>query len=199
VKARNYRATKNQVIARKIVAWLKEKGVTRLIVGDLTGIRNMPRTPQNDYIWKRVQEWPCFDLQSRVNSCCHEEGIVTEPGDQQFVSQTCPCCGSTDRAQVDLARHMFACLMCTYKRDLDKTAAFNLLKRSGCELAVRGILDRAKAARERLGGAAVPGIARNDEIGSVSEPFPSAEAAVQVGASSANQRRNGTARKAGRK
>lgn len=128
--AARWRQTRNQVIARRAAEWLASRGVDRLYIEDFEGIRNgePETTPGGRWIWERIQEWPYFDLCSRLVSCCEELGIVAHVVPAKYISQTCPSCEKQDASLRQLAKWRLKC-SCGFSRHLDVAAAMNVRAR----------------------------------------------------------------------
>lgn len=160
-KAERWRETRCQVIARRFVAWLIKEGVTRLYLDDFSGIRD--ERPENlekgTWIWERIQEWPYYQLEMRIGSCCEEAGIETIRRSPQGISQACSFCGS--RA-VTVSSRKISCQECKKSRHLDvSAAAVNLqageLERSGGPPPpVVGSRKKTKIKKTKIGGARKP-------------------------------------------
>ena len=129
-KAARWRQTRNQVIARRAAEWLAARSVDRLYVEDFEGIRGgePETTPGGRWIWERIQEWPYFDLCSRLVSCCEEHGISVHVVPARYISQTCPACGKQDDALRQLGTWRIKC-PCGFRRHLDVAAAMNVRAR----------------------------------------------------------------------
>lgn len=121
-KAERWRETRCQVIARRFVTWLSKEGVTRLYLDDFSGIRDTP--PEllegGQWIWERIQEWPYYQLQMRISSCCEEAGIETIVRSPEGISSCCSFCGS--RA-VTISKRRIRCNECKKSRHWDVSAA----------------------------------------------------------------------------
>ncbi len=121
-KAERWRETRCQTIARRFVDWLVKEGVTRLYLDDFTGIRDAPpeTLEQGQWIWTRIQEWPYYQLQMRISSCCEEVGIETIVRSPQGISSSCSFCGSR---LVTIDKRRIRCSECKKSRHLDISAA----------------------------------------------------------------------------
>lgn len=130
-KAENWRKTKCQTIARQLAMWMSQKDVSRVFIEDFSGIRNGPieKLDGGKMVWDRIQEWPYFELQTRLTSCLQEYGIEVETVPASYISQTCPDCGCVSTANVDLKNRLFRCTACKYKSHLDIAAAKNVMAR----------------------------------------------------------------------
>ena len=130
-KAERWRATKCQTIARNFAQWVHEEGYTVVYLEDFKGIRDsIPEKLQGGKrIWDLIQEWPYYQLGSRIVSCLEEVGIRVEIVPSEGISQTCPKCGHRDVANIQLRRRLFCCTACAHKEHLDVAAARNALAR----------------------------------------------------------------------
>lgn len=121
-KAERWRETRCQTIARRLVDWLVKESVTRLYLDDFTGIRDTPpeKLEKGQWIWERIQEWPYYQLQMRISSCCEEMGIETIVRSPQGISSSCSYCGSR---LVTIEKRKLRCSECKKTRHLDISAA----------------------------------------------------------------------------
>lgn len=140
-KSARWRDTKNQTMAREAINWCIKRGKTVLYIEDFKGIRDgKVELLEGGYtVWKRIQEWRFFDLQTRLISCAEEAGMHVYEVPCHQISKTCPACGFVDLKR-KLSR-MFTCPSCGYKRHTDFAAARVLLKR-GVKLRAEGKLKR---------------------------------------------------------
>lgn len=136
-KAERWRETRNQGIARSFVAWCVDHGVIEIILGDFTGIRDgLPeKLKGGKYVWDLVQEWPYFDLQTRIVSCAEELGLHVKTLGAEKISQTCTVCGHVDALSVKLRRRIHECTKCQHQEHLDISACKVLLQREGAGVA----------------------------------------------------------------
>lgn len=132
--AANYRATKTQKIAREWVTKVVKHGATVIAREDFTGIRD--GLPENlvggKRVWDAIQEWPFYDLGTRIDSCAEELGLRVVVVDPKDITRTCPQCGHVDPANVNLRWRKIVCTApgCGYKEHLDVAAARNVLARA---------------------------------------------------------------------
>jgi hypothetical protein len=138
-KGERWRATRCQMIARRAAAWLADRGVSKVYIEDFSGIRNgEPAKLEGGLLtWQRIQEWPYFQLESRLRACLEELGIETVKVAPQYISQRCPACGVTDPSHTQLRARLLKCSTCGYSEHLDVAAARNVLAR-GASGPVRG-------------------------------------------------------------
>lgn len=124
--AERWRQTRCQTIARSFVRWLVQQKVTKLYVEDFTGIRDFAVEDLGEHVGQLVQEWPYYQLQTRLVSCAEEAGLTVEQVPAEHISQTCPSCGHVDPENVDLKSWLMKCVECGHKRHLDVAAAWNV-------------------------------------------------------------------------
>lgn len=121
-KAERWRETRCQVIARRFVDWLVKEGVTRLYIDDFSGIRDTPPEDleKGQWIWERIQEWPYYQLEMRIGSCCEEMGIETIRRSPNGISVVCSYCASKS---VRIKNRKMYCRDCRKFRHMDVSAA----------------------------------------------------------------------------
>ena len=126
-KGERGRAAKCQMIARRFGAWLGERGVSRLYMEDFSGIRDgePEKLEGGKAVWDRIQEWPYYQLGTKIASCCAEVGIVVEERPALYISQRCSRCGYTAKENVDLQRRLMTCQQCRFRMFMDANAAEN--------------------------------------------------------------------------
>lgn len=135
-KGENWRRTRCQVIARRLAEWLGARNVSRVYIEDFSGIRDgePEKLEGQKYVWDRIQEWPYYQLQMRLQGCLEELGIAVTVVSAKYISQTCPRCGATDAKHRDLRFWKLRCGKCRYSRHLDVAAAHNVLARGEAAL-----------------------------------------------------------------
>lgn len=124
-----WRSTTNQTIARAFVNWLVENQVTHLRMEDLSGIRDsLPKGAARvaEPVRHLIEEWPYFDLGSRIKSCCEESAIEVEVVPAFFISQRCFKCGHIAPENVQLVERKMVCVKCAHSAHLDVNAARNV-------------------------------------------------------------------------
>jgi hypothetical protein len=132
-RGERWRATKCQTIARAYARWCYDRGIALVYLEDFTAIRRgePERLKGGEHVWKRIQEWPYYELQSRIVSCLEEYGIRAVQLPAEYISQRCPICGYVDESNRNLRRWQLACTNpdrpdCRYRRHLDVAACANL-------------------------------------------------------------------------
>jgi ssDNA-binding Zn-finger/Zn-ribbon topoisomerase 1 len=128
-KAARWRATRCQVIARRLAQWLSDRNVRRVYLDDFVGIRNgLPEQLEGGQTtWQRIQEWPFYEMQMRLIACLQEYGIETVVRPAAYISQRCPRCGHVAQENVDLKFWCVRCTKCRFKKHLDISAGMNLI------------------------------------------------------------------------
>jgi hypothetical protein len=127
-KAERWRETRNQVIAARLSAWLHDRGVGRVYLEDFTGIRDgEPEKMENgERVWRRVQEWPYYQLELALRSALEAYGIEVVTEAPHYISREDPRDGSA--AERDL-RHWKLRAADGKAWHLDVGAALNILRR----------------------------------------------------------------------
>lgn len=158
-KAERWRETRCQVIARRFVDWLVKEGVTRLYIDDFSGIRDTPpeALKNGQWIWERIQEWPYYQLEMRIGSCCEEMGIETIRRNPNGISSRCSYCSSK---QVSVVARKIICQDCKKQRHLDVSAAAVNLQLGERERSGEKPLEEEDLSRKRSGAKAKKGSAR---------------------------------------
>jgi transposase len=155
-KATRWRQTRAQTAARRAAEWLVARGVTRVVIEDLTGLRH--GEPEGlkggEHVWKRIQRYPIYDHGMRFRSCCEEAGIEIIEVPAAYHSQRCPACGHVDESHRDLRWWKLRCSKCSFSRDLDIAAALNALERGEAKREGRpSAFDELPKPKRKRGGA----------------------------------------------
>jgi len=152
-RADRWRDTKCQVVASRVVKWLSDKGVGRVIIEDLSGIRD--GDPQEliggKAVWDRIQTWPYYNLERRILSCCEDVGISVIKVPAHHISQTCPKCAFVEDENAKRIEQRFRCGKCGHRRHIDVVAALAVLAR-GVAMEEDGASDSSEIDRLRIGG-----------------------------------------------
>jgi transposase len=131
LKAERWRETKCQIVARQFSKWFSDRGVSTVFVDDLTDIRDQNPARLGAVIYNRIQEWPYYQLQTRLISCLEEAGITAIRNEVKDISRICPECSHKNEATTVYRDRLFKCERCGYTRHIDVVAAINNMKR-GC-------------------------------------------------------------------
>lgn len=155
-KATRWRQTRAQTAARRATEWLVARGVTRVVIEDLTGLRH--GEPEGlkggERVWQRIQRYPIYDHGMRLRSCCEEAGIEVIDVPAAYHSQRCPACGHVAEEHRDLRWWKLRCTKCSFNRDLDVAAALNALERGEAKREGRpSAFDELPKPKRKRGGA----------------------------------------------
>lgn len=164
-KAERWRKTRCQVIARRFVDWLVTNDIARLYVDDFTGIRDaLPEKIEGGkWVWQRIQEWPDYQLQMRIASCCEEEGIDVVVRNPARITTTCPRCDHCSPDNISLKTRRFLCKECQFSRNMDVVAAKNNLRFGEAERLKEEAEKAAKAVKDVVSTEGVEGDGRRYE------------------------------------
>jgi len=128
-KGERWRETLCQRVARKYAEWFRAKGVWAVFIDDFSGIRDSEPDSGGKMLWKRIQDWPYFQLQSRLESCLQECGITVYYNKPANTSKICPKCGfKNEPAKLGVER-LFICQNpgCRFTKNIDVVSAMNNL------------------------------------------------------------------------
>ena len=115
-----------ELASRGLVDWCVLNHVGKLRLEKLTGIRGR-LTEEYDPGWnRRVNTWPWYYLQQRIEQKCAEAGIEVEFVQAAGTSQTCSNCGHRDAASRNGVA--FVCTRCGYQCHADLNAANNIAR-----------------------------------------------------------------------
>jgi hypothetical protein len=128
-KTARWRKTRMQTIAREAARWLRDRGVSRVLVDDLEGIRDgaVELLDGGKPVWDRIQRWPYYEMGSRLVACLEEYGIGAEKRPVPFASRDCPQCGEAHEERT--VGRKFVCRGCGYSRHVDVVLGLNLIGR----------------------------------------------------------------------
>lgn len=130
-KADRWRKTRLQETARRFAMWFAAKDVSVVFLEDFSGIRDgaPEKLSGGKMVWDRIQEWPYYELGTRLRSCLEEEGIVVIDVPLQDFSRTCPWCSHEHEEKKVLPDRIFKCDRCGKKRHYDVMQATNVMHR----------------------------------------------------------------------
>jgi putative transposase len=98
VMAECYRRTRdlNHKITRLAVDWCIEHNVSKLVVGDVSGISKNTKNEKrlNKKNRQKVSQWEFYKQRQYLEYKCEEVGIETILESENGTSKTCPRCGS---------------------------------------------------------------------------------------------------------
>jgi putative transposase len=131
--ARLYRIRKKRfrhavaTFARQLVKGLYSQGVSSIVIGELTGIRNgNPHGRQGNAMVHNY--WSHKHIADRLRWTAEEYGIKIETVSEAYTSQTCPRCHS--RYSLRVLRG-FRCLDCGLEAHRDAVGVLNIAARCG--------------------------------------------------------------------
>jgi putative transposase len=118
--------------ARQLVKDLYARGVSTIVIGELTGIRNgnVHGRQGNAMIHNY---WSQKHVADRLTWAAEDYGIKVETISEAYTSQTCPRCGSRNTERI---LRGFKCLDCGLEAHSDAVGVLNMAARCG-EHAVR--------------------------------------------------------------
>jgi len=112
----------NHETSKGIVAAAIEAGVARILMEDLTHIRE--RIKAGKRMRARLHRWAWRQLQTFVEYKARAAGIAVEYVDPAYTSQTCSCCGELGKR----VKHRFVCEKCGLRAHADLNASRNLAR-----------------------------------------------------------------------
>lgn len=133
-----YRIRKNRfrhavaTFARQLVKDLYARGVSTIVIGELTGIRNGNSHGRQGNAMVH-NYWSHKYVADRLRCTAEEYGITIKTISEAYTSQTCPRCRSRNTER--MLRH-FRCLNCGLEAHRDAVGVVNMAARCG-EYAVR--------------------------------------------------------------
>ena len=118
-KVSNYRDTINHIYSKQLVEYAVKNQYGVIQMEDLSGIKEDTGFP------RRLRHWTYYDLQSKIEAKCKENGIKFIKVPAQYTSQRCSRCGNIDKAnRPDQAT--FCCTACGFTANADYNASQNI-------------------------------------------------------------------------
>lgn len=118
-KVSNYRDTINHIYSKQLVEYAVKNQYGVIQMEDLSGIKEDTGFP------RRLRHWTYYDLQSKIEAKCKENGIKFVKIPAQYTSQRCSRCGNIDKAnRPDQAT--FCCTACGFTANADYNASQNI-------------------------------------------------------------------------
>lgn len=107
-----------------------EHGCGKVVIEEYGGIK-----PHKDSDVRRaLLRFPMYQLKQSIKDACEVRGLIFEEVPAEYVSTTCPVCGSNDSRQHNTHTGTFHCRTeCGFERPADFVAALNMLRRSGVD------------------------------------------------------------------
>lgn len=100
---------------------------TLFVLEDLTGIRQATEKVIRKHRYEIVS-WSFYDLEQKIRYKAERYGSKVINVNPAYTSQTCPCCGHTERANRRKKIHTFVCKRCGYRTNDDRIGAMNLYR-----------------------------------------------------------------------
>lgn len=120
----NRTETYNYILASEVAKTAIKLGCGTVKVEDLAGFAA-------DHKYDPfLGSWPYFDLLTKIENKCAENGIKFVKVNPRFTSQTCSKCGHYERGQ-RIDRNTFQCKECGAKMNADYNAARNIAAKKG--------------------------------------------------------------------
>jgi len=93
-----------------------------IVIEDLNNVKSGKK-----YFNNKIQRWSYVKTIDKINRTCEVNGIGLVKVSPSYTSQTCSCCGHTDKNSRKLEE--FLCVSCGYESDADINASVNILNR----------------------------------------------------------------------
>ena len=113
------------IISKRFVELCEEKGVTHIVLGNLSGIRD--NINYSKRLNQQLHNWNFAQLIDFIRYKAERIGITTELISEKYTSQTCCSCGTVDKSNRK-TRGLYVC-KCGNKINADRNGANNILTR----------------------------------------------------------------------
>jgi len=110
--------------SRWFINLCREKGVSEIVIGDLTDIRE--KIDYGDRLNQRLHAWPFAKLIEFIRYKAEDAGIAFRQEPEAYTSQTCHECGRISKS-ARKHRGLYFC-SCSYRANADLNGAANLFK-----------------------------------------------------------------------
>ncbi|XRP96241.1 RNA-guided endonuclease InsQ/TnpB family protein [Methanocaldococcus sp. 16A] len=124
VKERNYINDYIHKISRGIVNLAKEKGVSKIVIGNLS--ENLTKIDIGDRINQQLHRIPFGKLIHKITYKAEEEGITVDLVNESYTSQKCSVCGVIKKSNRKY-RGLYVCSECGAVINADVNGARNIL------------------------------------------------------------------------
>lgn len=111
-------------LTRIYVDWAKEKGISLVACGDVTGIEKESNKGKN--INQKLNQWEYGRIMWLLQYKLEREGIEFKKVNEAYTSQICPCCGFKNKP---LNRN-YRCKNCKSEFHRDVVGDYNILKQN---------------------------------------------------------------------
>ena len=100
---------------------------TLFVLEDLSDVRRSTERVRKDDRYVSVS-WSFYDLEQKLKYKAAMNECLVINVDPRYTSQTCPCCGHTEKANRIKRIHTFVCKRCGYTSNDDRIGAMNLCR-----------------------------------------------------------------------
>ena len=123
----------NHKITYKAIDWCVKRGISTLVVGDLTGIAKNTKGRLSRSSRQRISQWSYYTQKQYLKYKGEEVGIEVVEVNEAYTTKTCPRCGNYNRPK----NRNYACAYCGMRCHRDAVGAYNILTvyRYGCIIA----------------------------------------------------------------
>ena len=104
----------------KFVKICQNKGITKVFIGDLTGIRQ--RINFGKKTNQKLHQWPFAEVSEKLKYRLKDSGIEVEFISEAYTSRTCPACNKHTKP----SNRNFRCSSCGFKHHRDGIGAINI-------------------------------------------------------------------------
>jgi IS605 OrfB family transposase len=111
------------IISKQFVELCEEKGVTHIVLGDLSGIRD--NIDYSKRLNQQLHNWNFAQLTDFISYKAQRVGIIVERISEKYTSQTCCACGTVDKSNRK-TRGLYIC-NCGNRINADRNGAKNIL------------------------------------------------------------------------
>tara|TARA_Y100000034_G_scaffold36917_1_gene45392 strand:- start:1134 stop:2279 length:1146 start_codon:yes stop_codon:yes gene_type:complete len=112
--------------SKQVVTFAESVNAKVVVMEDLTGIRKNKKTHRKQRA--RNNRWPFKQCQFYIAYKAESVGIAAEHVNPAHTSQSCPCCGHTEKANRNGLK--FRCKSCGYQDNADRVGGLNISLRS---------------------------------------------------------------------
>ena len=106
---------------------LKTRGINRIIIEDLKGIKQNTKSRIRKKFNNKLQRWCYSKVVTKLERFCEENGIHLARVNPAYTSQQCSVCGEIHKSSRQ--GESFKCISCGTKIDADINASINILHR----------------------------------------------------------------------
>jgi IS605 OrfB family transposase len=114
------------VASKRLVRWANTNGVKKIVIEDLSNIRNAS-LKKGKFLRSKINRWPYALFSFFVTYKAAAYGITVEKVSPKNTSRMCSKCGHIDKSNRDV--FTFKCISCGYTADADYNASKNIAAR----------------------------------------------------------------------